>query len=382
MAEKAIERALHYKCPEWASSVRSARDEVGFSFDLRGHRLWDWLVSGGHMRATEIAEREVIKLGAEDLFEYYLCCFYSDYERPGGTIDFEAIRGTPWVTLKCPAAGYGEEWRQSIQKAREDIDRKLGHKDGLAKGKTYRDFLSWYFEGGGADEIAELAVIEVERLGMGDVNSLLWFCCLSPTGVYRLVDRSGLFYNRFPQLMDWDRFALKCPNRAVRSRSRAYPGGIDWGGGVIRPDSFPIQRLGIHCQTNSDAHSKLTLTVSWNPLIVTGATEVVAAVRDLQRYYEIVCKPRLIGNMPGILEKLIKQTRKGGRPQWGVLQDKIALEFDRLINEEGLSEKEVIKQSVFSLQEDSYGNLTHSATVRRYIRRGKQLRLQGNKYQS
>ncbi len=39
MAEPAIERILHYKCPEWGDSVRAARPEVGFSFELKDDDL-------------------------------------------------------------------------------------------------------------------------------------------------------------------------------------------------------------------------------------------------------------------------------------------------------------------------------------------------------
>ena len=79
MAEKALENVLHYKCPEWNGSIRSAQSEVGFSFDLRGRELWEWLVSGGHAKVLEVTGREVTKLGVEEFYKYYLCCFYSDY---------------------------------------------------------------------------------------------------------------------------------------------------------------------------------------------------------------------------------------------------------------------------------------------------------------
>lgn len=253
---------MHYKCPEWGDSVRSARSEAGFSFELQEHELWEWLVSGGYDKVKEIADREVKKLGVEEFIDYYLCCFYSDYERPGGTIDFDEIKGPPWVALKCPAAEFGEDWQRSIQSARESIDRKLGQKDGLSSGKISDKFLNWYFQGGGADEVAELAMNEVQRLGMEAVNSLLWVCCLSPTEVYRMVDRSGLLYDRFPHFIDWDRFALKCPNREVRRRFRAYPSGIDWSEGASPLGNFPVlpERPGIHYQIASDASSRLI----WN----------------------------------------------------------------------------------------------------------------------
>ena len=378
MAEIALERVLHYKYPEWGDSVRSARSEAVFSFELREHELWEWLVSGGHEKVKEIADREVKKLGVEEFIDYYLCCFYSDYERSGGTIDFKEIKGPPWVELECPATKFRADWQQSIQNARESIDRKLGQKDGLSSGKISREFLSWYFEGGGADVVAELAMNEVQRLGMEAVNSLLWICCLSPTEVYRMVDRSGLLYDRFPQFMDWDRFALKCPNREVRRRFRAYPGGIDWSEGASPLGNFPVlpERPGINYQIASDASSRLILNMSWDPLIVTSEKELAAATRDLQRYYETAYQPRVTGKIPGILEKLIKQTRKGGRPRWGAVQDEKALECARLKDEEGLTVKEIAIQFNFPLQKDSHLNLSQSSTARRYVKRGRKLRME------
>lgn len=374
MAETALEHVLHYECPEWNDSIRSARSEVGFSFDLREHELWGWLVSGVHMKVRAIADKETRKLNVEEFYEYYLCCFYSNYEQPGGTIDFEAIKGPPWVELECPATRFGEDWQRSIQNARENIDRKLGHEGGLANGKTYDKFLSWYSGGGGAEEIAELAVREVQRLGMEDVNSLLWICCLSPVKVYRMVDRSGLFHDRFPQLMDWDHFALKCPNREVRRRIRAYPSGIDWSEGVQPSNEFQTlpSRLGIQYQMTSHAGSRSMLGVIWDPLIVTSEKDLAAATRDLQRYYKSVYQPRSTDKVPGILESLTRRKRKGGRPRWGAAQDKIALECARL-KKKGLTETQVANKFGFPVQEDSYGKPTQSSTARRYIKRGTHL---------
>lgn len=120
MASTALERVLHYKCQEWSDSIRTARSAVGFFFDLSDEELWQWLVSGGHARVREIAAREVRRLGTEEFYEYYLCCFYSRYELPSGTIDFEAIQGPPWFIFRCPAATYGSEWQESIESARAE----------------------------------------------------------------------------------------------------------------------------------------------------------------------------------------------------------------------------------------------------------------------
>ena len=213
-------------------------------------------------------------------------------------------------------------------------------------------------------------------MGMEEVNSLLWICCLSPVKVYRMVDRSGLLYDRFPQLMDWDCFGLKCPNREVRRRVRAYPSGVDWSEGVQPSNEFPFlpTRLGINYQIMIDAGSRPMLNVTWNPLVVTSEKELAAATRDLQRYYKLVHQPRLVGGVPGILENLTQQHRKGGRPRWGPVQDQIALECARLKDDKWLKEVDVANEFGFSVQKDCYDKPTQSSTARRYIKRGRQLR--------
>lgn len=383
MAEKALEDVLHYKCPEWNGSVRSARAEVGFSFELRGHELWEWLVSGGHTKVLEVTGREITKLGAEEFYDYYLCCFYSDYERPGGTIDFEAIKGPPWVTLKCPAIEFGEDWQISIQNARKYFDRKLNQKKGLSSGKISGEFLSWYIDERGCDEVAGYAIQQVQRLGMKEETALLLVCCILPEAAKWLVDRSGVMFKRFPKLMDWEQFSLTCPNRMVRRRIRAYPSGIDWSEGVKPPDKFPIlpSKPGIHYQIASDADSRLKLSVAWDPLIVTSKKEVMEAVRYLQKYYERVHEPHMAGKSVGILQKVIEQKRKGGGLRWGVAKDAIALECARLRDEEGFRAKEIADKFGLGKQYDSQGNLSQSSTVRYYVKRGRKLRMERQKYQ-
>lgn len=115
MAETALERVLHYKCPEWGDSIRSARSEVGFSFELKGDKLWEWLASGGDEKVKEAANREVMKLGVDEFIYHYLCCFYSNHERSGRIIDPNKIKGPPWVTIKCPATKFRADWHSSIQ---------------------------------------------------------------------------------------------------------------------------------------------------------------------------------------------------------------------------------------------------------------------------
>ena len=170
---------------------------VGFSFDPSDKELWEWLVSGGHTRVREIAASETQRLGAEEFYEYYLCCFYSRYELPGGTVDFESIQGPPWVTFRCPATKYGPEWQKSIRSTRSELHRKLGLEHYLDSDTVSGEFLSWFFYNGASDEVAKLALEHLDSLGMEEVNSVLWVCCLVPPGAKWMVSKSTLFTQYF-----------------------------------------------------------------------------------------------------------------------------------------------------------------------------------------
>ena len=188
-----------------------------------------------------------------------------------------------------------------------------------------------------------------------------------------MVDRSGLLYNRFSQFMDWDRFALKCPKRTLRSRLRAYPGGLNWNERTNPTHGYLNTRPGIHGQINRDANSKLTLSVSWDPMIASSAVEVLEAVRDLHKYYEIIHQPNILGNMPDTLKKLA-QRKKGGRPTLGLVQREIALECARLKDDQHLSYSKIAKRFDFPMEADSYGRLTQSSKARLYVKLGRELR--------
>jgi hypothetical protein len=193
-----------------------------------------------------------------------------------------------------------------------------------------------------------------------------------------MVERSGLLYDSFPQFIDWDKFALKCPKRNSLRRVRAYPGGIDWTGRITRSDSYPDIRTGIHGQINVDANSKLTLAVSWDPMISSSTIEVAEAARELQKYYEMIHQPRMAGKLPAIPEKLA-QKKKGGRPQLGSAKRAIAVECARLKDDEMLSYVQIAKKFNFSVEKDSYDKPTQSSKARRYVKLGRQLR---NQYKS
>jgi len=286
MASTALERVLHQKCPEWGDSVRTARSAVGFSFKLSDGEIWQWLVSGGHARVREVAVTEVRKLGVEEFYDYYLCCFYSDYELSSGTIDFEAIQGPPWISFSCPATAYNSKWQESIVSARMALHCKLGLAPAPDINAVSGDFLSWFFYGGGADEAAKSALEHVNKLGMEDINSVLWVCCLLPPGAKYMVSRSAILLKRFPHLMEWNQLGASCESNPVRRRVRAYPSHIDWNEGAPPPTHLPIlpQKSGIHYKIESGA--KMTLGIAWDPLIATSQADLCEAVRALQRYYE------------------------------------------------------------------------------------------------
>jgi len=373
MAETILERVLHYKCPEWGDSVRAARSAVGFRFDLADEQLWQWLVSGGHVSVKELAGREVQRLGTEEFYEYYLCCFYSDYELPGGTIDFEAIQGPPWFIFRCPAAISGSEWQESIESARAELYRKLGLKHLLGGDTPSGEFLSWFFYGGGSDEVAKLALKRVNELGMVEVNSVLWVCCFLPPGAKWMTSKSTLFTERFPQIMEWEQFGATCVDHQARRRVRAYPTHIDWTEGVSPPDGFVIlpPKPGIHYKIESG--QRMSLGIAWDPLVATSETDLCDAVRAVQRYYKYRYHKHNVEQASGTLANISMEKRKGGRPRWGAAEDALAQECVILKNVEGLTYKEIGEKFGLALQEDSYGNLSQCSKARRLVRRGREL---------
>ena len=62
MTDTALKHVLHYNCPEWNDSIRSAWSEAGYTFDLGGDKLWEWIISGHLNVVREIADREVKRL--------------------------------------------------------------------------------------------------------------------------------------------------------------------------------------------------------------------------------------------------------------------------------------------------------------------------------
>jgi len=316
MADTTLERVLHQKCPEWDNSIRAARSACGFSFKLSDGEIWEWLVSGGHARVRKVATTEVQKLRVEEFYEYYLCCFYSDYELSGGTIDFEAIQGPPWVSFSCPVATHSSKWRESIENAQAALYSKLGLAPPQDSKAVSGEFLSWFFYNGGANEVAELALEHMGKLGMEDINSVLWVCCLLPPGAKYMVSKSAILLERFPYLMEWDQFGALCESNPIRRRVRAYPSHIDWNEGVPPPTDLPIlpQKAGI--QYKIERGSKTILGITWDPLVVSSEADLCEAMRALHRHYKYRYHEHNVRQALGILPRISAKKRRGGRPQW------------------------------------------------------------------
>jgi hypothetical protein len=375
VSSSALERALH-KGPDWINSIHSARQESGFSFDQNNKELWIWLSSGGHQKVLEIARREVNSLGAEMLYTYYLSCFYSRYELAEGNFDFKKIMGPPWIKLDCPAAKLCEDWWQSIRTYRKKIDDKLKQAEsGLVHGDITKDFIEWFFQMRGAQEIAQISLGEVNKLKLGTIYASFWLCCLLPKDISGAMEASGLLQHA-PQLQDWQRLNFICPNRAVRQRCRAYPHKIDWNeGGDNLGDLAVSPNLGIHPSISKGVNNRAILNISWDPMIIKGTGELSAAVKELQKHFLAIQKRQGGRSTPLTpLQQNIRQARRGGRISWRPEDDKIALECARLKDEEGKTISKIADKFGFAKQYDDYGNPTRSSTASRYIKRGRLLK--------
>ena len=90
MKKETLQNLLHQFFPKWDESIIKGRKELSFSFDLDGRQCWDWFVSGKHMDVRQLARREVENLRfPAQLAEYWVCCFYSNYHEPNGTMNLK-----------------------------------------------------------------------------------------------------------------------------------------------------------------------------------------------------------------------------------------------------------------------------------------------------
>lgn len=127
MHKQTLQSLLHFYFPEWDESIMENREKLGFSFNLRGKESWDLFAEGKHLQVRDCASQEITSLGLPDeLAEYWVCCFYSDYYRINGVINLPELKGPPFQELCCPASFLGKEWEKSINKTRAEFMSKYG----------------------------------------------------------------------------------------------------------------------------------------------------------------------------------------------------------------------------------------------------------------
>ena len=98
------EKALH-KWPPWPESIVRARATLGFTPLPSGEELRLW--QGKNNDAVWLlAKTEMGRLGLPDSASFYwMACFYSDYQRLDGSIDYGAIR----EVIFAPPGEFGEK---------------------------------------------------------------------------------------------------------------------------------------------------------------------------------------------------------------------------------------------------------------------------------
>ena len=132
---------------------------------------------------------------------------------------FRARRGSPSAVRLPRTDQIGRNWLP--KPGQGCFSRKLGPEQPLDGHAVSGEFLTWFYYGGGADEVAEMALQQMNQLCMDDVNALLLVCCLLPAGAKWMTDRPSIFIKRFPSLMEWAEFAPTCTDHPVQSRVRA-----------------------------------------------------------------------------------------------------------------------------------------------------------------
>jgi len=100
MKKETLQNLLHGLFPGWDESVLENREELGFSFSFSVQERWDWFADDRHSEIRKRAHQEmkVLKL-SDELAEYWLCCFYSNYRQPNRMTDLPAIRGPPFTPI-------------------------------------------------------------------------------------------------------------------------------------------------------------------------------------------------------------------------------------------------------------------------------------------
>ncbi len=176
MKKETLQNLLHGFIPFREESMSESREELGFSFSLSVQERGDWFADDRHTEIRKRAhqEMEVLKLPNE-LAEYWICCFYSNYRQPNGMLDLPAIKGPPFLQIPCPTSFLSEGWTTSIRKVRSSLMSKheLNQED---------DLIKWFWNLEAASEAGTVALSEVRNLRLPECYAMAWVCCFLPQG--------------------------------------------------------------------------------------------------------------------------------------------------------------------------------------------------------
>ena len=289
-----LQRLIHLWIPAWDDSILKARQAVGFSPDTRLQETWEWLAAGNHAQIHTLAAQEVTKLDMpEELASYWRCCFFSDYIKPDGAKDLSAISGPPFLQIACPSDLLGAEWTKSVARGRSQAETPVYAASALVIDQGYR-------------ELGQMAIEEVQRLGLPEPYMAAWLCCSLPperrrsahSGLAAIGLTTGKPMSWIQSPDDWNDF--RCPYLEATRRHRAYPTGIDWGqppetNGMAALDeesqkmprkqsSWPSVLRGIQFEIHSGKDRATMLWMGWNPAFV-DISDLRYAVEHYQREY-------------------------------------------------------------------------------------------------
>ena len=176
MKKETLQNLLHRYFPEWDESVAEARSKLGFSIAFSPEERWDWFATGKHQEVQGQACEHTKRLRLPDeLSQYWVCCFYSDYKSSTGVLDYSAVKGPPFLVLPCPESTFGEAWKVSIEKARSQLMEKHGLHDAGA-------LTNWFWNLKGAGEVGPFALEAVRQFGLAESYAMAWICCFLPKG--------------------------------------------------------------------------------------------------------------------------------------------------------------------------------------------------------
>lgn len=337
MKRETLKSLLHRFYPEWDESVLEVRKKLGFSFAFSDKERWDWFATGKHIEVREYAEQEMaaLKLPAE-LAEYWVCCFYSNYQRPSGAKELTAVKGPPFLEIPCPSSFLGEDWTASIEKKRSEFMIKHGL-------ESHEELIRWFWNLKVAGEVGAIGLDEVKKLDLPECYAMAWVCCFLPQGARWMADRAIPVLERCPQFAYWRQFT--CTGQYQRAHVKAYPFVIDWSEGADEKyresaTMWDLQERGIDLGIQSDSHGNIRMTLSWPPGLVR-LNELRQAVEYAQHYYQKRLRPKEQTPLRAIVEQFIHRAKVipvDQRKESAQIRYKSGeATFDQLLCEEALS---------------------------------------------